>query len=135
MTVKFASVAPVLPVRNVTRALERYRRLGFEGKAYGERAAGAEDDAVYGFLNWGNVEIHLSRFAALDPATSTSACYLYVDDADALHAAWSAAGVEGRLRPPEDTPYDLREFAYVDPDGNLLRVGSPMKTEKGAARP
>ena len=26
--------------------------------------------------------------------------------------------------PPADTDYGLREFALVDPNGNLLRVGS-----------
>ncbi len=86
-----------------------------------------EDDPIYGFLSWGAVELHLTRFPGLDPKTSTSVCYLYVDDADAVHAAWSAAAGEGRLRPPEDTPYGLREFGYADPDGNLMRVGSPMK--------
>jgi hypothetical protein len=50
-----------------------------------------------------------------------------MDDADALHAEWAAAGVEGRFRGPIDTPYGLREFGYVDPDGNLLRVGSSLK--------
>jgi hypothetical protein len=30
-----------------------------------------------------------------------------------------------RLEPPEDTDYGIREFALIDPSGNLLRVGSP----------
>jgi hypothetical protein len=127
MAVSFQHIAPVLPVRNVARALERYRKLGFTGHAYREPGVSSETDPVYGFLNWGDVEIHLSRFVALDPKASTSACYIYVDDADALYAAWVAAGVEGRLEPPVDTPYDLREMVYIDPDGNLLRVGSQMK--------
>lgn len=67
-----------------------------------------------------------SHHADLDPRTSISACYLYVSDADALHAAWQAAGVEGRLTSPKNSLYGLREFAYIDPDGNLLRVGSPL---------
>jgi catechol 2,3-dioxygenase-like lactoylglutathione lyase family enzyme len=127
MPVTFERVAPVLPVRNVARAIERYKRLGFEGEAYGEPGQSTDDDPVYGFLGWGPVDIHVSRFRELDPKTSTSACYLYVDDADALHAAWSAANVEGDLRAPVDTPYGLRELVYIDPDGNLLRVGSPIK--------
>lgn len=45
-------------------------------------------------------------------------------DADALHAEWSAAGVEGRLSGPEDTPYGLREGFHIDPDGILLQFGS-----------
>ena len=28
---------------------------------------------------------------------------------------------------PVDTDYGLREFALVDPDGNLLRIGSPLR--------
>ncbi|EWY36122.1 hypothetical protein N825_29645 [Skermanella stibiiresistens SB22] len=123
MAVEFQRVAPVLAVRNVAVALAHYRRLGFEGAAHGE--AGAEDPD-YGFLAWGSVTLHLARVPDLDPTTSTSACYLYVGDADALHAAWRVAGVEGRLMAPQDTPYGLREFAYLDPDNNLLRVGSPL---------
>jgi catechol 2,3-dioxygenase-like lactoylglutathione lyase family enzyme len=127
MSVAFERVAPVLPVRDVARALERYRRLGFEPRAYVEPGFSSEESPRYGFLRWGPVEIHLSGWAELDPKTNTSACYLYVDDAEALYAAWTAAGVDGRLRPPADTSYGLREFNYVDPDGNLLRIGSPLR--------
>jgi hypothetical protein len=49
--------------------------------------------------------------------------------ADALHAAWQVANVEGRLVALEDTPYSLREFAHIDPDGNLMHIGSPLKGE------
>jgi hypothetical protein len=28
---------------------------------------------------------------------------------------------------PVDTDYGLREFAVVDPSGNLVRVGSPLQ--------
>ena len=31
----FKDVAPVVPVRNLQAALERYRQLGFEVRAYG----------------------------------------------------------------------------------------------------
>jgi len=124
MSVSFTSVAPVFPVRSVRAALAHYGKLGFDTHAYREKSG---DEPVYGFLRWGPVEIHLSLTRDLDPDASMSACYLYVDDADALHAAWQAANVEARLVAPEDTPYDLREFAHVDPDGNLMRVGSPLK--------
>jgi hypothetical protein len=30
-----------------------------------------------------------------------------------------------RLDAPVDTDYRMREFALVDPSGNLIRVGSP----------
>ncbi len=117
-------VAPVLPVRSVGAALAHYRKLGFTADAYGEQADG---DPVYGFLSRDGIELHLARTPNLDPKTNTSASYLYVADADALYTEWSAAEVGGRLTAPEDTPYRLREFAHVDPDGNLLRVGSELR--------
>ena len=50
--------------------------------------------------------------------------YLDVSDADALYAEWEALeNLEGRLIAPRDTPYGLREFAYVDPDGTAYRIG------------
>ncbi|QCG91165.1 VOC family protein [Azospirillum sp. TSH100] len=120
MTIRFERVAPILPVRDVRAALAHYRRLGFTVTAYDEAAA----DPVYGFLDWGGVGLHLALVPDLDPERSAVACYLYVSDADALHAAWTAATVGGRLTAVADTPYGLREFAHIDPDGNLLRVGA-----------
>jgi hypothetical protein len=124
MTVTFEKAAPVLPVKDVAAALAHYEKLGFTARRY------AEDDGrgpVYGFLERGPVELHLARVLDLDPKTNTSAVYLYVDDADALLAAWRAAGVGGRFADAVDTPYGLREGAHVDVDGNLLRVGSPSR--------
>ena len=48
-----------------------------------------------------------------------------MDDADDLYREWSAAGV-GDSREPNDTDYKIREGADIDPDGNLLRFGSPL---------
>jgi hypothetical protein len=123
MAVEFKRAAPILPVRSVPAALEHYRRLGFEGTAYAETWA---DDPQYGFLTWGPVTLHLARVPKLGPKTSVSACYHYVDDANALYATWQAAAVKGHLTIPKDTTYRLREFTHIDPDGNLLRVGSPL---------
>ena len=123
MGARFHEVSPVFPVRNVARALEHYRRLGFAVQAYGE---GDPSDPIYGFVDRDAVHLHLTRFAELDPKSNSSACYLKVADADELHAEWAKAGVEGRLSEPTDTPYRLREFFHVDPDGNLLRVGSEL---------
>jgi uncharacterized glyoxalase superfamily protein PhnB len=120
------SVAPVLPVKSVPSALEHYQKLGFEVTVYEEPEGSAP---VYGFVCLGAVELHLACVADIDPAQTTSACYLYVADADALYEQWRSAEVGGRLHPPQDTPYGLREFAHVDPDGNLLRVGSPLDAD------
>ena len=118
----FLAVAPVLPTRDVPAALVRYGRLGFAVSAY--------DDA-YGFAERDDVSLHLCRVQRINPRTTLVAVYLHVADADDLHAEWSAAGVEGRLHVPRDTDYGLREGAYVDPDGNLLRYGSPQPRATG----
>ena len=62
-----------------------------------------------------------------DPRRTGSVVYIYVSDADAVHAEWTASGVDGRFGEVRDTDYGLREFGYVDPDGTLHRVGSPRK--------
>ncbi len=117
--ITFKDVSPVVPVRDLDTALDRYRRLGFavHPSAGGER---------YGFAERGDVSLHLTEWAGHDPARTAATVYLYVSDADALRAEWHGSGVEGRLGEPRDTPYGLREFAYVDPDGTLHRVGSPL---------
>ena len=78
----------------------------------------------YGFAARAGIELHLAVVADPRPSCGqASAAYLHVPDADALAAEW--AHVE-RTCPPVDTDYGLREGWHVDPDGNLLRFGSPL---------
>jgi len=119
--IAFSGVAPVIPVRDLTRALRRYRLLGFSVRRY-------EGPARYGYAHRDGVELHLSESPDHDRHDGAE-IYLFVSDADALHAAWSASGVHGRFVPPHDTDYGLREFAFVDRDGTAHRVGSPLVTE------
>jgi uncharacterized glyoxalase superfamily protein PhnB len=53
-----------------------------------------------------------------------SAAYLYCEDADGLADTWRAAGVD--VHTPVDTDWGQHEGAVVDPDGNVIRFGSPM---------
>jgi catechol 2,3-dioxygenase-like lactoylglutathione lyase family enzyme len=108
--------APIFPVADLDAALAHYRRLGFSTRTY---AGGG-----YGYATRDGVELHLTVVRGHDPKTSTSALYLFVDDADALAAEWEAAGV--RVRPVGDTDWGKHEGSHVDPDGNLIRFGSPM---------
>ena len=55
----------------------------------------------------------------------TDCGYLYVLDADALYQEWSRPGIGGCTMPAGPTPYKLREGSHTDPDGNLIRFGSP----------
>lgn len=107
-------IAPIFAVRDVAAAMTFYERLGFAVR----RFPGAE----YGFATRGDVEIHLGL--ARPGLEGTSAAYLFVDDADRLAALWRTAGAE--VHPPEDTEWGQREGALVDPDGNIIRFGSPL---------
>ncbi len=115
--IAFSSVAPVLPVRDLSAAVVRYERLGFEVEVF--------EGGDYAFASRGDVDLHLACVDRVKPDESLVAVYLHVSDAQALHREWTNAGADGRLVTPRDTDYGLVEGAYVDPDGNLLRYGSP----------
>ena len=116
---------PIMPSRNLRETLEFYERLGFE-----LRGAGPEE---YGYLilGRGTIELHFWDAPDVDPLTTDHSCYVRVADAGVLHLEWEQIGVHtdpttgSRLMPPGDTDYGIREFALVDPSGNLLRIGSP----------
>lgn len=114
----FRRVAPVFVTTDLARALTHYERLGFAVEAY-------DNADYYGYACRDGIEIHLAKVDRLDRRTTTSCAYLWVDDAAALHSEWAAAGVDGRLDAPTSTGYGLDEGAHVDPDGNLIRFGSP----------
>ena len=120
--VAFQRVAPVIPVLDLSAALDRYRRLGFIVRAYGHGTG-------YGYAERGSVTIHLSEWDEHDPSRTGAVVYLFVSDADALFVEWSGAGVEGRFTDPSDTEWGQREFAFVDTDGTLHRVGSPLPSD------
>jgi uncharacterized glyoxalase superfamily protein PhnB len=67
------------------------------------------------------------------PATRWRAgsAYLFVDDADQLAQEWETAGVH--VHQPEDTEWGMHEGAVEDPDGNVIRFGSPLDPDRGHA--
>jgi len=111
-----ARFEPIFPVRDLAAALAHYENLGFKTHSF---------DDGYGFARRGGVSIHLSVRPDHQAADNTSAAYLQVPDADAVQAVWSKAGLGGVTRPVEGTPWGMREGSHTDPDGNLIRFGSP----------
>jgi DNA-binding MarR family transcriptional regulator len=116
-TRQFRRFSPIFPVRDLGPALAHYATLGFDTAAY-------DAGDAYGFAGREGVELHLA-VAGLD--TRPGSAYLYVRDADALYSEWSRPGIAGHTHPVEPTPYRLREGSHVDPDGNLIRFGSPIE--------
>jgi DNA-binding MarR family transcriptional regulator/catechol 2,3-dioxygenase-like lactoylglutathione lyase family enzyme len=113
------SFSPIFPVRDLAAALAHYAALGFRTFAY-------EGGGQYGFASRDGVDLHLSAHGG--PDFHPASAYLYVRDADALYEEWSRPGLAGHTHPVEPTDYKLREGSHVDPDGNLIRFGSPMPT-------
>lgn len=114
-----ARFEPIFPVRDLAAALAHYERLGFKTHSF---------DEGYGFANRGGVSIHLAVHPDHKAEGNGTAAYLHVSDVDAVYAAWSRQGVGGVTSAVSDTPWGMREGSHTDPDGNLIRFGSPLKS-------
>lgn len=114
---------PQLPSRSLPRTLAFYRRLGFEGEIVGP----ARD---YAIVERGTLELHFFLHEALVPDRSAFSCYLRVHDVDAVYDALHQARLPERgiprMEPVADKPWGMREFAVVDEDGTLLRIGQVL---------
>lgn len=111
---------PTLPCRSVSATVDFYRRLGFEGGAH-------EFNSDYAILRRGAIELHFFTHKELVPAESSAGCYIRVLDVESIYRSISSSQLPRtgipRMDTLEDKPWGLREFAVLDPDGNLLRIG------------
>jgi catechol 2,3-dioxygenase-like lactoylglutathione lyase family enzyme len=117
------SAAPIFPTADLEAMRAHYEALGFEVHVHSGGYATAARDAV---------RIHFRHVPDDDDTPLASgAAYLAADDADALHAEWLLAGV-GETTDLFDPGFGVREAAHTDPDGNLLRFGSPIERADSA---
>lgn len=118
---------PILPSRDLRETLTFYERLGFENRG------APPEEWDYLIIGRGGIQLHFVADPGVDPLRTAAGCFVFVDDADALHSEWAGVGVPSdevtgsRLQKPVGTDYGMREFALVDPSGNLLRVGSELQ--------
>jgi hypothetical protein len=108
---------PILPVRDLTRAIGYYRLLGFSAQRY-------QDGDGYAFLKREGHEIHLRTATDLIENQNPTGVYFYLaaGSAAALEAEFRAVGVP-ILSPLAPREWYMNEFVLSDPDGNLLRFG------------
>jgi hypothetical protein len=104
---------PIFTVADVSKATDHYAKMGFEIDVHDETYAFAHRDR--------DLTIHLTQ-AESEP--TTGALYIHCPDADQLADAWRKAGLA--VVGPEDKDYGKREGSHTDPDGNLIRFGSPL---------
>lgn len=97
-----------------------YRRLGFEC-----RLASPTND--YAIAQRGTLEVHFFLHASLVPQESAFGSYFRVNDVDSLFQEFSALGLPSsgipRITRLENKPWGMREFAIIDENGSLLRIG------------
>ncbi|HWY29733.1 MAG TPA: VOC family protein [Candidatus Acidoferrum sp.] len=114
---------PILPSRSLIGTLAFFKQLGFDGKILG-------DGDSYAILTRGTVELHFFIHSELRPAESCAGCYIRVLDVESVYRAFTSAKLPRRGIPRidalENKPWGMREFAVVDPDGNLLRIGQTL---------
>ena len=108
----FISATPVLASLDIGRSIEFFcSRLGF-AKVFAEQG-------VYGVVSRGPVFIHFWACSDRHIAENTG-CRVRVRGIESLYSECVAFGIVHPNAPLESTPRDSKEFAVLDPDGNLI---------------
>ena len=107
---------PELPLDDVARGIAYYRDvLGFHIN-YAQHDLGVMDrDAVTVLL-----------IARTERHKGIGSCYVYIRDADALHAELVAKGANV-LDQPVSRPWGLRQFHVADLEGNWITFGQTFE--------
>ena len=109
---QFLSATPVLASLDIGRSVGFFvSRLGFE-QVHAEQGQ-------YGIVQRGAVSLHFWACSDADIPQATS-CRVQVSGIDALHEHCRAQGIVHPNAPLQAKPWGSREFAILDPDGNLV---------------
>ncbi len=109
-------VEPIFKVASVTRSVAWFEWAGFGVSFHDDTYAFAHRDR--------DLTIHLAR-AVGDEPPGHGAVYLHCHDADQVAEEWRQAGIA--VVDPWDEDYGKREGSITDPDGNVIRFGSPIR--------
>ena len=107
---------PVFKVRSVSRSTDWFERAGFHVTFHDDTYAFAHRDR--------GLTIHLA-LADADDHPGCGRLYIHCQDADRAAKEWRQAGIE--VEGPRDEDYGKREGSISDPDGNVIRFGSPIR--------
>ncbi|MGH9279260.1 MAG: bleomycin resistance protein [Acidimicrobiales bacterium] len=101
---------PVLHTDDLGASIRFWEAAGFAVHRFDEDFAAGEREGL---------EVHLVQ--RRPEGRDRGGAYVHARDVDAVHAAWTQAGLPvSELR---DEPWGMREFYVVDPGGNRVRVG------------
>jgi catechol 2,3-dioxygenase-like lactoylglutathione lyase family enzyme len=107
---------PILKVADVARSVAWFERAGFETSFHDDTYAFAHRDR--------DLTIHLAETDG-DESPGHGALYIHCQDACRVAEEWRRAGIE--VDGPRDEDYGKREGSITDPDGNVIRFGSPIR--------
>jgi hypothetical protein len=114
---------PLLPAKSMVATLDFYRRLGFDCEI-------VSPNNDYAIADRGTLEVHFFLYTDLMPHTSSFGSYFRVNDVDSLYQEYSRLGLPTagvpRITNLEDKPWGMREFALIDLDGSLIRIGQEI---------
>jgi uncharacterized glyoxalase superfamily protein PhnB len=109
-------IEPIFKVADVTRSVAWFERAGFEVSFHDDTYAFAHRDR--------DLTIHLAQALEGEPP-GHAALYIHCQAADRVADEWRQAGIE--VDGPRDEDYGKREGSITDPDGNVIRFGSPIR--------
>lgn len=119
---------PILPCVDFEVMRAFYERLGFE-VVYWEPSPGRPEEG-YAIFRRDDIRLHFFGYPSLAPKDNYAGAYILTDDVSPLYEAVLALGLPQvgfpSYRPVEDKPWNMREFALLDPSGSLLRVGQAL---------
>lgn len=109
-------IMPELPLDDVPGGIAWYRDIVGFTVNYQQHDIGVMD----------RDEVRILLIARTGQHKGIGSCYVYVADANALHAELVAknANVQGE---PVSRPWGLREFVVLDPEGNRITFGQPFE--------
>lgn len=116
----FPAAVPEIPVSDIAIAVDYYvERLGFR------HDWGGEQEGIAG-ISRGDCRLFLTNpaFRKVHGNAGPVLFWLNLDSkaaVDELYARWAESQVK-IVAPPEDQPWNLREFTAADVDGNQIRV-------------
>lgn len=107
---------PIFKVTNLARSVAWFDRAGFEVSFH---------DGSYAFAHRNrDLTIHLAQ-AVGEEVPGHGFLYIHCQDADRVAQDWTQVGID--VEGPQDENYGKREGSITDPDGNVIRFGSPLK--------
>lgn len=108
----------------VLASLDMFKTVAFYEEKLGFKKSYLDEN--YGIVHRDDITIHFWKCDNKIFPMNTG-CYVIVNEVDELYKEMQQAGVvhpNGKLR---NHPHQMREFAILDEDGNLIKFGQPIE--------